>query len=321
MLSTTKEDFVVHIGNTLDLLQTLEPESVQTCVTSPPYFGLRNYGIDDQIGLESTPEEYLETLVQVFREVRRVLRSDGTLWVNIGDTYATGSGGSGTKSKKQKSNQGTNIAPRKPQRSGNLKIKDLIGIPWRLALALQADGWYLRSDIIWNKPNPMPESVLDRPTKAHEYIFLLSKSPKYIYDAKAIQELTVSDAEGRVYKNKRTVWTITPKSEGEHFAVFPPELPEICIKAGTSQYGCCSECGKSWDENGSTCKHKKPAAPSVVLDPFSGSGTTGIVAINLDRKYIGIELNAEYAALADKKFDKYSTKHFISKAVLDGLFD
>jgi DNA modification methylase len=260
-------------GSCLETLSSLEEKSVNTCVTSPPYWGLRDYGTDDQLGQEETPEKFVENLVNVFREVRRVLRDDGTVWLNLGDSYAGHKG---------------------------LKQKDLVGIPWRVAFALQADGWYLRQDIIWHKPNPMPESVTDRCTKAHEYIFLLSKSPKYYYDNEAIKEDAKSEpkvrdkmgegyqadytkgkrfSEGeRVWgtetKNKRSVWSIPVASYSEaHFATYPPELIKPCILAG------CPEGG-------------------TVLDPFGGSGTTAQVASNLNRNAILCELNPEYVDIA-----------------------
>ena len=257
-------------------LASLPDGSVQCCVTSPPYWGLRDYGNDGQLGLEATPEEYVANMVAVFREVRRVLRDDGTLWLNLGDSYA-GSGGAGNQfGQLEKEGFNTYKQAGRPKEIG-LKPKDLVGIPWRVAFALQADGWYLRSDIIWAKPNPMPESVTDRPTKAHEYIFLLSKSAKYFYDGEAVAEPNadptrtnytpgkeaysvgnVHDGSGRTRRNdgfqayaegkvptgrnRRTVWTIATKPYPEaHFAVFPPELPEICIKAG------CPEAGKRCD--------------------------------------------------------------------------
>ena len=273
-------------GDVREVLKTLDDESVQCVVTSPPYWGLRDYGVDDQLGLEATPEEFVENMVDVFREVKRVLRNDGTLWLNLGDSYAGSNGSRGitenTPSVKKgdkvllKRIEGRNFTEHKeggmpivsPDSIG-LKHKDLVGIPWRVALALQADGWYLRSDIIWNKPNPMPEPVKDRPTKAHEYIFLLTKSPKYYYDYEAIKEkgeypagtraAKASDArssmgfvnsrppEYKIYdgtRNKRSVWKITTKPYKEaHFATFPEELPETCIKAGTSKAGCCADCG------------------------------------------------------------------------------
>ena len=258
-------------GDVREVLKTLDDESVQCVVTSPPYWGLRDYGVDDQLGLEATPEEFVENMVDVFREVKRVLRNDGTLWLNLGDTYCgTGHKGEHTDPKHKEGRNGQKIALN--NKVAGLKSKDLIGIPWRVALALQADGWYLRSDIIWNKPNPMPEPVKDRPTKSHEYIFLLTKSAKYYYDAEAIKEkgeypagtraAKASDArssmgfvnsrppEYKIYdgtRNKRSVWKITTKPYKEaHFATFPEELPEICIKAGTSKAGCCAKCGKSY---------------------------------------------------------------------------
>jgi len=240
------------IGDAAVELSKLPDGCVQTCVTSPPYWGLRDYGAAGQIGLEATPEEYVAKLVEVFREVRRVLRDDGTLWLNLGDTYAA--------------NRGSQVPDSKHVDVGNskgmkaesigLKPKDLVGIPWRVAFALQADGWYLRQDIIWLKPNPMPESVTDRCTKAHEYIFLLSKSERYYYDAEAVKEPTLaqvpeSQRESGAYsvgsgttRNRRSVWTVPTKPfKGAHFATFPPDLIEPCILAGTSEAGCCSACG------------------------------------------------------------------------------
>lgn len=269
----------------MDGLRQLADQSVHCVVTSPPYWGLRDYGIPGQIGLEPTSDAFVARLVDVFREVKRVLRDDGTLWLNLGDTYTSGG----------------RSAKRAPQPPG-LKPKDLVGIPWRVALALQADGWYLRSDIIWAKPNPMPESVTDRPTKSHEYVFLLSKSERYHYDHEAIQEPFVYSGDCRMKtayavataksvgteyrapvnqngRNKRTVWSIATSPFAEaHFATFPPELPELCIKAGCPKGG-------------------------TVLDPFSGAGTTALVADRLQREAIGIELNPEYSALSSRRLD------------------
>ena len=260
------------IGDCCEQLATLPAECVQTCVTSPPYWGLRDYGHDDQIGLEDTPEEYVEKLVAVFREVRRVLRDDGTLWLNLGDSY---NGSAPNRSGQHGFSDGRANRDKRYSVGGvdGLKPKDLCGMPWRLAFALQADGWYLRSDIIWAKPNPMPESVTDRPTKAHEYVFLLAKSARYYYDSEAIREpatygnhrRTVLDntpptpptppgtphhtglrsAPGaEAGRNKRTVWTVASQPySGAHFATFPPDLIKPCILAGTSEAGCCAECG------------------------------------------------------------------------------
>lgn len=308
---------VVLCGDVLEVLKTLPSESVNCCITSPPYYQLRDYGVDGQIGLEETPEEYIHRLVGVFREVRRVLRADGTLWVNIADSYA-GSGkgrnadGTHRTGGKQGTNKGTVLGVlHKTQNGPDLKPKDLIGIPWMLAFALRADGWYLRSENIWHKPNPMPESVKDRPTKAHEQVFLLSKNESYYYNADAIREpnttkphslgaskhatqfrtirTATSDAAFREPKriwagnggrNKRSVWTITPKAyKGAHFAVFPPELPETCLLAGSPGGG-------------------------VVLDPFSGAATTGIVAVKHGRSYLGIELNPAYVQLSKERFQQ-----------------
>ncbi len=288
-------------GDCREVLRSLDARSVQTCVTSPPYFGLRDYGHDGQLGLEATPDEFVTALVEVFREVRRVLSDDGTAWLNLGDSYAGGGRGDGAEAAKQKTNHGSLGFPRQKPPSG-LKAKDLIGIPWMVAFALRADGWYLRSDIIWAKPNPMPESVTDRPTKAHEYLFLLSKSRSYFYDAGAIAESAVSDhPSGNGYarderlsyadangargqsepwanvggtRNRRSVWTI-PSSPfpGAHFATFPPKLIEPCILAGSHP-------------------------DDLVLDPFAGSGTTGMVALRHGRSFVGVELSPTYAQLA-----------------------
>ena len=323
-------------GDALAVLRTLADESVNCCVTSPCYWGLRDYGVPGQMGLEKTPEEFVERLVAVFREVRRVLRDDGTIWVNLGDSYAASTKGSGGHNPKQDSNAGSWHDSRRWKIPGGLKQKDLVGIPWRVAFALQADGWWLRSDIIWHKPNPMPESVTDRPTKAHEYLFLLAKSARYYYDAKAIAEPCKLDTPRRYERgrsdhhknadggpgnqticktlehmrrrssgnvtrklangtdsrlnthmgssvpwtdtgegrNRRTVWTVSTKPfKGAHFATFPPKLIEPCILAGCPPGG-------------------------VVLDPFCGSGTTGMVARQHGRNFVGIELNPDYAVMA-----------------------
>ncbi len=295
-------------GDWIDQMHTLPDASVHCCVTSPPYWGLRDYGVSGQLGLEKTPEEYVSKLVSGFREVKRLLRDDGTLWLNLGDSYnANGRDGHGTR---QGFKQGTNRASangydKNRPTAPDLKRKDLVGIPWRVAFALQADGWFLRSDIIWHKPNPMPESVTDRPTKAHEYIFLMSKSQRYFYDAEAIKEelqqssiaraeysfdasrerMNKSRINGSDYmkaeqlvpksglRNKRTVWTVaTSPYSGAHFATFPPDLIKPCIFAGCPVGG-------------------------TVLDPFGGSGTTGKVAIEHGRKSILIELNPDYVEL------------------------
>jgi len=283
----------------------------QTCVTSPPYYGLRDYGHEGQIGLEETPEQYIEAMVEVFRCVWDVLEDNGTLWLNIGDSYYNYRPGKGQALVKQTVANNEQDLPQTCARRGNkldgLKEKDLIGIPWMLAFALRADGWYLRQDIIWHKPNPMPESVQDRCTKAHEYIFLLSKSQKYHYDNDAIkEEAHTTDASDRnrdesrlnntpgrtrmaglttnhyETKNKRSVWTVTTKPyEGAHFAVFPQDLIEPCILAGAPVGG-------------------------VVLDPFMGSGTTAQVAQHLGRKYLGCELNPAYAELQSKRLQQPS---------------
>jgi DNA modification methylase len=285
-------------------LKQLDDNSINCCVTSPPYWGLRDYGVEGQFGLESTPEEYVAKMVEVFREVKRVLRKDGTLWLNLGDSY---SGSCQTGGVNSISGNGKSQPHVKHKRNTNLKPKDLVGIPWMVAFALRADGWYLRQDIIWHKPNPMPESVKDRCTKAHEYIFLLSKSQHYYYDHEAISEPYTSKAEKprnkaaegynnsyvggrwsegeRDYysagkRNKRSVWTVATKPFKEaHFAVFPPALIEPCILAGCPENG-------------------------IVLDPFMGSGTTGMVAAIHQRNFIGFELNPEYCKMAEKRIEE-----------------
>lgn len=405
--------FEIHQGNCLKILRTMSDKSVHCVITSPPYWGLRSYDTvaqiwggdpecrhewgnspprrrrspDDvkdadskqstnmgancrlpmtsfcsncgawlgELGLEPTPELYIEHLVAIFREVRRVLRTEGTMWLNIGDCYHNGD-----------------------KLAHQLKPKDLVGIPWRLAFALRKDGWYLRSDIIWAKPNPMPESVRDRPTKAHEYLFLLTKSEKYFYDADAIKEKAACNRWGdqtvkkiqpgtaswirnksksellRINRrNKRTIWTIPTESFPDaHFATFPKRLIEPCILAGTSEYGCCPDCGKSWTrvvnktrsfESGSGKSGNPPEGknghnlqgggetkdirrgpvvhaetvgfkpsckcnvdnpiPCTVLDPFCGSGTTGVVSLKLNRRFIGIDLNPDYVEMAKRRIE------------------
>ena len=292
-------------ADALTALRAIPDESVHCCVTSPPYWGLRNYGHDGQMGLESTPDEYVAKMVEVFREVRRVLADDGTLWLNLGDSYANdGKWGGSSGGKHVAALHGNSGIGRGKQNTG-LKPKDLIGIPWRVAFALQADGWWLRQDIIWHKPNPMPESVTDRCTKAHEYIFLLTKSARYYYDAGAISEAQSETSGGfqsrgkrgdtshgdgeetarlqrpvgsyNGTRNRRSVWTVaTQPYPGAHFATFPPKLIEPCILAG------CPEGG-------------------TVLDPFGGSGTTAQVARNHGRRAISIDLNPDYATLHTKR--------------------
>jgi DNA modification methylase len=263
------EAITLHHGDAIATAGELAPRSVNSIITSPPYYGLRDYGEDGQLGAEATVEQYVGNLVTLFRELREALADDGTLWLNLGDSYARGFGG-GSPGKKSASNAGSYKDRSPGKKPAGLNGKDLIGIPWRVALALQADGWILRSDIVWDKTNAMPESVTDRPTKAHEYVFLFAKSPKYYYDAKAVKE---AGADGKE-RNKRTVWSLPTKPfPGAHFATFPPALVEPCILAGTAKGG-------------------------VVLDPFSGSGTTGMVALANGRSYVGIDLNAEYLKLS-----------------------
>ena len=295
------DDVQLHHGDALEVARTLPDGLARTIVTSPPYFGLRDYGEDGQIGAESSAGEYVARMVELFRELRRVLADDGTLWLNLGDSYASSGGMSGTGVNARVGNTLKQHDSRTRPVS-DLPAKNLLGIPWRVAFALQDDGWILRSDIIWAKPNPMPESVTDRPTKSHEYLFLFAKSPRYYYDAGAIAEDATSDVESKILgrgkqgyaaasgartnpqrdhsggygysadhtRNKRTVWTVpTVPFPGSHFAVYPPDLIRPCIRAG-------SEPG------------------DIVLDPFSGSGTTGAVANFEGRRYVGIDLNKEY---------------------------
>ena len=367
-----RDGVTIHNGDCLEVLRTIPDQSVQCCVTSPPYWGLRDYGHDGQIGLEATPEAYVGRMVEVFREVRRVLREDGTLWLNLGDSYCSTGGHTKQGDTSQRKGR-SNVEEQHKQKGANsskwrlvqnerhdctmhinsgdgrtlcgkkcdgqfwlncsrvgetinfdcvdcgacrdrieisppIKTKDLVGIPWRVAFALQADGWYLRQDIIWHKPNPMPESVTDRCTKAHEYVFLLAKSPRYYYDAAAISEegawcgkqlgivrgrkvraesmgrnpsgneVPGADATAPARRNRRSVWTVCTKPySGAHFAVMPPDLVKPCILAG------CPEGG-------------------IVLDPFMGSGTVAAVAQDAGRRAIGIELNPEYCKLIATRF-------------------
>lgn len=307
----------IEFGNCIDIMQKWVNEGVKinTCVTSPPYYGLRDYGVDEQMGLEETPKQYIDNMVKVFRLVKELLTDDGTLWVNIGDSYSSHKD---CKSIGQTLAKGTSrenahvmdkgisrVRDSKMLKSQGLKNKDLIGIPWMLAFALREDGWYLRQDIIWHKPNPMPESVKDRCTKSHEYIFLLSKSPKYYFDNEAIKEDAIHsnrkagnskpqkgvdekfmdtrgglfEAQQKVYekRNKRDVWSVNVKPyKGAHFATFPMELIEPCIKAGCPDGG-------------------------IVLDPFMGSGTTAQVALINNKQYLGCELNKDYKNLQDER--------------------
>lgn len=311
----------IHNGDCLKVLRTLPEKSAHCIVTSPPYWGLRDYGMKEQIGLEKTPEEYIEKIVHVFREVKRVLRDDGTCWLNLGDSYC-GSGQGWGKNGKSRGRNSIDTRPveilclGKPPtyKVNGLKPKDLVGIPWRVVFALQQEGWYLRSDIIWHKPNPMPESVRDRPTKSHEYIFLLTKSNHYFYDVDAVREpqsptslqrlrhgwngnkkrdwpkdshnnfdryMGKTDAEIKNLKgrNRRSVWTIPTRAyPGAHFATFPEKLVEPCILAGCPKGG-------------------------FVLDPFCGAGTTGLVALRLGRKFVGVELNPKYVQMAKRRIE------------------
>lgn len=382
MSGKVTDDFTVLVGDARQRLADLPDRSVQTCVTSPPYYGLRDYGVDGQLGAEDTPEEYVANLVDILDGVHRVLRDDGTLWLNLGDTYAGTGYGKGTGNFANKNNPATMI---KKKITPNCKPKDLIGVPWMVAFALRERGWWLRSDIIWHKPNPMPESTSDRPTNSHEYIFLLSKSKRYHYDQHAIKEPAVKDPmpmqadpdtvrrkskgphsrgeegfnhqyadDSRLWapdgkRNKRSVWTVTTKPFPEaHFAVYPPELIVPCIKAGTSEAGACTECGTPYeriveqrnpDDTGAStggapgredggyrerdhtgeggnqlatrnigtdrfvaqCDCDGETEPCLVMDPFCGAGTTGVVCTDLGRRFVGIELNPDYAEMATER--------------------
>lgn len=367
------------VADVMDGLAQLPDASVQCVVTSPPYWGLRDYQVPGQIGLEATPDKYVAKLVEVFRGVRRVLRDDGTLFLNLGDSYC-GSARGADKKYGNDALASDSLAVKPDWAISGLKPKDLCMMPARVAIALQADGWWLRSDIVWHKPNPMPESCTDRPTNAHEHVFLLTKSARYYYDAEAVKEPAINAgrivsydgtqkntghenptypgakprdilvAEGR---NLRNVWTIPTQPYPEaHFATFPEALPERCVKAGTSEKGCCPECGAPWErvvekvptgetqkmadgwdtgdgghgtihrdgrqagEIGKpvmanhttgwcpTCSHGGEPVPCTVLDLFSGSGTTGVAACKLGRRYIGIELNPEYAEMSERRIGK-----------------
>jgi DNA modification methylase len=422
----TDPDFTLYVGDVTDVLEQLPDESVHCVVTSPPYWGLRDYGTglwdggdpdcdhaagndhrnigfnerygratvelqqekarefqfrdicgkcgatrqDRQLGLEPTPDLYVANMVAVFRQVRRVLRRDGTCWLNIGDSYNNRAKTRETSHQPALNNfTDDNWAERAARggvrmsiNDGQIKEKDLCGIPWRLAFALQADGWYLRSEIIWAKPNPMPESVTDRPTKSHEQVFLLTRSPRYFYDADAVREPLHPDTAMRAARhpngeprprnvadtrndadsikqfapsngrNLRSVWEIATQPYPEaHFATYPEALVERCVKAGTSEHGCCPECGAPWERIKKradepltkklpgrclkvsatlgwrpTCGHAHPPVPPVVLDPFMGSGTTALVCRRLGRRSIGVELNQQYAELAARRLSQLS---------------
>lgn len=303
----------------MDVLSTFPSGSIDCCITSPPYYGLRDYGVQGQLGLEHSPAAYVEQLVQVFNQVHRILKPEGTLWLNLGDSYAGSGRGKGNINKK-------GILPKhsfvgdmfiKPYKLSGLKNKDLMGIPWMVAFALRESGWYLRQDIIWHKPNPMPESISDRCTKAHEYIFLLSKSPKYYFNSTAIKTPIKESSmqrskygwnpdkllQGTHYNgmkptscmgerivpvagaNKRSVWTVSVAGfKGAHFATFPEKLITDMIKAGSPEQG-------------------------LVLDPFMGAGTTAVVAKKLNRQYVGVELNYEYIKIAEKRINETTINH------------
>jgi len=308
-ISVQTKASTVYTGDCVDVLGELGDETVSCCITSPPYWGLRDYGMQGQIGVEDTPEEYVSRIVEVFGQVRRVLKSDGTLWLNLGDTYVGGGRGGDPKMRSHAVESSADKVGRTTKSSASLPAKSLVGIPWRVALALQSDGWILRQDIVWNKPNVMPEPVKDRCTKSHEYLFLFAKSGRYYFDSDAIRERcseeNIKDFERRktmdnkageygdvrpdltrdrreympedYMRNRRSVWSVNTKPyKGAHFATWPQDLVKPCVLAG------CPEGG-------------------VVLDPFHGSGTTGVVANKCGAKYIGIELNPEYVDLSSSR--------------------
>lgn len=314
---------MIHTGNALEVLKSLAPQSAQMCVTSPPYWGLRDYGVSGQMGLEKTPDEYVAGLVAVFREIKRVLKDDGTLWLNLGDSYNAARNGGHAGGGKQGEHE------KYVQRSGanvpGLKAKDLVGIPWRVAFALQADGWYLRQDIIWHKSNPMPESVRDRCTKAHEYIFLLSKSPKYYFDHTAIKEPSVKGwADSKFHTGKTGEHQLGRSQKTRAREKFNGESAVECKTRGFGNY--CGD-GKDglrqkrsvWSVTSKPFKgaHFATFPPDLiepcilagsqmgdtVLDPFFGAGTTGLVAQKHGRNYIGIELNPAYVAIAQERLN------------------
>ena len=344
------------VGDVFERLAEIPDESVHCVVTSPPYWNLRDYGVEGAIGIEPTLGEHIDVLVRVFREVRRVLRADGTCWLNYGDGYCGSGRGSSRAGSKQRTNKGS-LTSKRVDISAGLKPKDLMMMPARLSLALQADGWWVRSEIVWFKQNPMPESVTDRPACAHEKIWLLGKNKHYFYDADAVRmeakgawrgfrsmgyanqdgpqdnsrSTDKQRGHGRRHAGFNDRWDAMTKAEqqanganlrnvwefpthgfpGSHFATFPPELPKRCIKLGTSEHGCCAACGAPWErlvERESTnegwqptCSHDAEIAPATVLDPFGGSGTTGLVADRLGRAAILIELNPEYAEMARRR--------------------
>ena len=329
------ETNIILPGDCIESLKQLPDAFVNTCVTSPPYYGLRDYGEDGQIGQEETPQQYIDKMVEVFAQIRRVLRDDGTLWLNLGDSYAGSGKGAyadgvvrlGESSNKQTTNTGTTNGTFKKTNVQGLKPKNLMGIPWRVAMAMQDDGWYLRQDIIWAKPNPMPESVTDRCTKSHEYIFLMTKNPDYYFDYEAIRERSVAKLDKKFlspiggkkdpkkpgsysgnapendgFRNKRSVWNVnvTAKNyEGAHFAVYPEELIVPCVLAGAPEDG-------------------------IVIDPFFGAGTTGVVALKHGRKYIGCELNPEYIEVAQNRLapiHRQSENKKISAGIISNYFD
>ncbi|MFN9480246.1 MAG: DNA-methyltransferase [Betaproteobacteria bacterium] len=270
------DDSTIFEGDALNALASLPDESIQCAVTSPPYWGLRDYGIAGQIGLEESLSQYINRLVAVFAQVGRVLRPDGTLWLNVGDGFTSGNRGYRAPDRKNAA-RAMSIRPDTPD---GLKPKDLLGVPWRLAFALQEDGWFLRSDVVWHKPNAMPESVKDRPTRAHEYLFLLSRSERYYYDHHAVREPTANNQ----WRARRSVWNVPTQTSGvEHFAAFPPALIEPCILSSS-----------------------RPG--DFVLDPFFGSGTVGLVCQRLGRRFVGIELNPRYVQIAIERIGLFDPR-------------
>lgn len=396
-------EYEIKTGDCIGVMKTMPDECVDTIITSPPYWGLRDYGAEGQIGLEETPEEYVQRLVEVFREARRILKPHGTLWLNLGDSYVGGGRGSAYSKDGtiQKSYIDAGVQYGAPTgKIEGLKPKDLVGIPWRVAFALQADGWWLRQDIVWAKPNCMPESVTDRCTKSHEYVFMLTKSKHYYFDHEAIKEPTkggastkrpakeqtfrygddeswavegdrdrimkakgIAEARTKDYakRNKRSVWWVSPKPFKEaHFAVFPIELIEPMVLAGSSAKGCCADCGapherivnterpvtrsvKARDVPGQnkhgsfgkerfddpiktstvgwqpTCECDADIVPSVVFDPFGGSGTTVVTALKHGRKAIISELNEDYVEIARNRIEGFRREVGIDKTNVEWL--
>jgi DNA modification methylase len=337
--------FQLVCGQSQDVLKSFKDNTFQTVVTSPPYWQLRDYFADGQLGQEGTPEEYIDNMVNIFREVKRVLRKDGTVWLNIGDSYNNSSGHARSKPEWQRKGRAGGSSDKGAFKHSIIKKKDLVGMPWRIAFALQADGWYLRCDIVWEKENPMPDGAKDRPTRGHEYVFMLSKSPKYYYDYFATLEETKSKPKSvqrfgaRVQKgtfrqdqertfehygkrNIRSVWTTAvSRFRGGHFATFPSELIEKPILGSVSEKGCCPQCYSPWKRIIEKVKKGKElelvstgweptcqcgieeTERCIVLDPFNGVATTGVVSLKHNNYYVGVDVNEEYLQISRERFN------------------